>query len=246
MVSLGTISTGLSIAGKVAGLFGGDGRSSKDESNARSRYIRDGLAATREGAERAGFNPLTALSSGAMSLASGGLHSQGTPFSQRAEGALGGIGTVIDDHVRRQSALEVNEANIQLAQIQSDKLRAGGAGETFMRTRNAMTYQPGQSGPSVLPTSDPLTRWEERTKDVRDSQRDLKTPYGTWEVDEDFDSAQMIEDEYSDAVGWAYGVGKIAHDAGKNVRSYLGRKYGGMFLDQAPSKTFKPLHIEVK
>ena len=245
MVDLASIGTAVSIAGKVGGLLGigeDDGPSIGEQYAMSRQHMAKAPSAIRRGAERAGFNPLTVLGSGAVG-GSPGISLPGSGGNSMA--SLEGIGTALNDHVERKQAATLNAANIELAAVQAERAKAGGVGDVFTRTRNSvLNYTPRKSG-GVGPTSDPLTRWEEDADDMRKSNRDLKTPLGTWVVDEKMDPASMFEDEYGDVASAALGIGKLAHDAGKTTRSYLSKRFGGMFADPAPTRTFKPLHIEV-
>lgn len=157
MVDLATIGTAVNIAGKVGGLLGigGDDGPSIGEQYAMSRqHMAKAPSAIRRGAERAGFNPLTVLSSGAVG-GSPGISLPSAGLNRIA--SLEGIGTALNEHVERKQAATLNAANIELASVQAERAKAGGAGDVFTRTRNSvLNYRPASSG-GVGPTADPLS-----------------------------------------------------------------------------------------
>lgn len=157
MVDLASIGTAVNIAGKAAsflGLGGDDGPDIEEQYNQSREHMAKAPSAIRKGAERAGFNPLTVLTSGAVGGSPGiSLPSRG----MNRMSALEGIGTALTQHTETQEAALTNKVNRQIAEVQLERAQAGGAGDVFTRTRNAgITYIPGGRGPRVADTSDPL------------------------------------------------------------------------------------------
>lgn len=194
------------------------------------------LSRVRESAELAGFNPLTALQSTGGNL--GPISANVPPLASAAalEGAVQSVGDILSGRsaVRNQQ----EDANLRLTQLRIEREEAGDAGKLARRIAGAATQfvprppaipsRSTQRAPKPTPVAG-LTDYEETTDDTRRSQRDIATGVGAWKVDESYDPAEFIEQEYAEIAANIYGTGKAIIDAGRNTRAVIDHYTDGKF-----------------
>ena len=233
--------------GKVVGGLFGRRSAAKQARRQREQEISDFKNKgkwIRQSAERGGFNPLTMLNATGGNL---GRVSSGVPPLASTSFLLDGIQDLSDGFTGR-AAIEAAQAreDLRLTRVQADRIEAGEAGRIAGRyNSNVLNPKPRVGAGSPAPGSvGPSTRLEKATQDQRDSQRDISTPHGVWEVSERGDMTENVEQEYGEIAAEIYGAGKLAYDLGKNGRNWLDKWTEGGFTQTFPQRN-KPQHVVI-
>lgn len=160
----------------VAGLFGGGGNEGPSKSEVKElqeHFLRNNPNDLRKGAKKSGFNPLTLIGGGGLQTsANTSYQGKGSKlgFAGRvAQGLSAGL-SAYQGEKDRQVAAEVNAANVALAQAQTEKVKAGGAQQTMMRTRRAASTNvgyPNRRSTVPIPANTPLADGSSPTMEKR-------------------------------------------------------------------------------
>lgn len=177
--------------------------------------VRLNLTRVRESAEKAGFNPLTALRAGVSgmpnptpALASGAFVSQAlntasdTYFNQRQQ--------------QRDVERDALEKSLMRQELSNMQLQ-GKAFEKSMQFGYAIPQSNNYSGVDRVQASPALSATDGPRSISGDALRVANVDVVKNEA---FSDAQSIEDRYGDVASWIYGMGAVAGDAFSTVRKF--------------------------
>lgn len=189
-------------------------------------YDRDTLLRVREDAEKAGFNPLTALRNGASNIGAN-TYLQAPALSSNdfvGQALMQAIDTGFNAPQRELDAetqrLQNDLYRAQIGELQANTQylsRSHGFGVPAVEQYGVSSDE--TSGPS-LTRLDPLASgsvYDGNPAGV-DGSRALATPIGWWRTDSSWAPTQAVEDEQGDLVSWPYGAAKLSWEAGLTAR----------------------------
>lgn len=202
----------------LGGLFG----KKKEKQTNEIDYVK-----LRDNAEKAGFNPLTALRAGG---GAGFTTSTNHPALSSTIGDIAGQAFNAwanhDPMAEDRKSVEFDLMKAQLANIEADttaKLRQG------QTPRNSLNV-PVREAPSVVTgtglASTPATLGQPQAPEAGD--RTVTNPWQRWEVEPTVSDGAVFEERYGDFVGGALGVlpaiRDLSKNAGKDYDAYIERR----------------------
>lgn len=202
--------------------------------------------AMRKNAEKAGFNPLTALQNGGSA---GFARVSGPPALSSTEAIANVLGTAADTWFNRdkvaadaeKEALELALMRQELANLQkpSEVVRQRDFGYSIPQV-TTYTGNSQHDNSSVLSVSD--RRTDDRK--LHGQLPDRSIPLGplTWGVDPTVAPSTQVTDEYGDVVEAVYGAGKLAWDFGYNAaHAYRDWRFNREVMASVPKRPKPPL-----
>lgn len=222
----GKATLGKAAVGLVTGAIN-RGNAKRDLAEQRS-YDRETLLRVREDAERAGFNPLTALRNGASSIGSN------TYLNAPALSSADFVGQALMDGIDTGFNAPQRKLDAETQRLQNDLYRAQ-IGELQANTQYlARSHGFGvpavedygvaseTSAPSLV-SADPLASGSiyDGAPSGVDGSRNLSTPFGWWFTDSRWAPASAAEEEGAEPMSWAWSAAATSWNAGLNVREHL-------------------------
>jgi hypothetical protein len=197
--------------------------------NEQRSYDRDTLLRVREDAERAGFNPLTALRNGASNIGSNTYLNAPALSSADfiAQALMEGVDTGFNAPQRELDAetqrLQNELYRAQIGELQANTqylTRSYGFGIPAVESYGVSSRE--TSGPSVT-SADPLASGSvyDGNPDGVGGQRNLSTPFGWWYTDSRWSPASAAEEEGAEPLAWVWSAAATSWNAGLNFREHV-------------------------